>query len=89
MDIDKELELLKKIRRAEPPAFLLTRIMEQVKPNPPAPLTWKLVLAGAAMIVVFLNVSIFFSTSSPKENNEIETIVNVMELSTTNELYYE
>ncbi len=89
MDIDKELESLKRIKKVEPPAFLLSRIMERVKTNPQAPLTWRLAYAGAAIFIVFINVSILFSASESKDNNGVEGIVNTMELATTNDLYYE
>jgi len=89
MDIDKELESLKRIKKVEPPAFLLTRIMERVKTNPQAPLTWRLAFAGAAIFIVFINVSILFSDTSSTDNNGVEGIVNTLELSATNNLYHE
>jgi uncharacterized lipoprotein YbaY len=89
MNIDKELESLTRIKRVEPPAFLLTRIMERVKTNPQAPLAWRLAFAGASIIIVCINVSILLSASISKDNKGVEGIVNTMELSTTNDLYHE
>ena len=89
MDINKEIESLKRIKRIEPPAFLLTRIMERVKTNPQASLTWRLAFAGVSIIILCINVSILLSTSTPNDMEGIEGIANTMELSTANDLYYE
>lgn len=89
MDINKEIESLKRIKRIEPPAFLLTRIMERVKTNPQASLIWRLAFASISIIILCINVSILLSTSTPNDMEGIEGIANTMELSTTNDLYYE
>ena len=89
MNIDQKLESLKRIKRVEPPAFLFTRIMEQVKPKPQVPLTWRLAFAGVSIAIVCINAFILFNTSDSKDSTSVEVIVNTMELSTSNDLYHE
>jgi len=89
MNIDQKLESLKRIKRVEPPAFLFTRILEQVKPKPQAPLTWRLAFAGVSIAIFCINAFILFNSSDSKDNISVEVIVNTMELSTLNDLYHE
>ncbi len=91
MNIDKKLELLKKIQRVDAPPFMLTRILQRVQPpsSAPAPVAWRLAFVVTAIVILSLNVSIFFKSSSTKSSKGIEEVVTSMELSTTNELYHE
>ena len=70
MDIDKKLDLLKKIQSVDEPPFLLTRIRQRIQSLElsPAPRSWKwaLVLAGAA--IVALNLGIILKTANTAKN---------------------
>jgi hypothetical protein len=90
MDIDKKLDLLKKIQKVDAPPFMLTRIMERIDSpiTQQAPATWRFAFVTAAIFVLALNVSIFFR-SSDKQNEGIAEVISSMELSTTNDLYNE
>ncbi len=91
MNIDEKLDLLRKIDRVEAPPFMLTRIMQQVKSSnvTPAPSTWRVAFVAIAIVILSLNVSIFFKASSTETNDGIGEVVSSMELLTTNELYYD
>ncbi len=91
MDIEKRLEQLKKIKEVDPPPFLLTRIMEQIKSqvDTPAPATWRLAFLSIAIVVVTLNVFILINSSNKQNIDGMEEVINSMNLSTTNDLYHE
>ncbi len=90
MNINEKLDLLKKIDRVEAPPFMLTRVMQRVKsPSAPAPSTWRVVFFAIAIIILSLNVSIFFISSSTENNDGIGEVISSMEMSTTNELYHD
>jgi len=91
MDIDKKLDLLRKIQSVDEPPFLLTRIRQRIQSLElsPAPRSWKwaLVLTGAAIVV--LNLGIILKTANTAKNSSIETIAISMNLSSGNNLYDE
>jgi len=91
MDIDKKLDLLRKIQSMDEPPFLLTRIRQRIQSLElsPAPRSWKwaLVLTGAAIVV--LNLGIILKTANTAKNSSIETIAISMNLSSGNNLYDE
>jgi|694.fasta_scaffold04963_20 hypothetical protein len=91
MDIDKKLELLKKIQPVEAPPFLLTRIRASIDLPTGEKLsaTWRFAFVAVALIVLTLNVSAFFTLSNNKSSKGIEEVVNSMELSNSNDLYHE
>jgi hypothetical protein len=91
MDIEKKLELLKKIKEVDAPPFLLTRIKERIDSSTieKAPATWRLAFVTAAIIVLALNVSILFKSSGKQNEKGIEEVISSMDLSNTNDLYNE
>ena len=91
MNIDNKLDALKKIKQVEAPPFLLTRIKQQIqnRGNAPAPVKWKWAFAATAFIILALNMSILFRTGSAKNKTGIEAVVKSMNLSDSNDLYYE
>jgi hypothetical protein len=91
MDIDKKLELLKKIQKVAAPSFMLTRIMERIDSSTieKAPTTWRFAFIAASVVILSLNVSIFFKSSGKQNENGIEEVISSMELSNTNDLYHE
>lgn len=91
MNIENKLDALKKIKQVEAPPFLLTRIKQQIQNpgNAPAPVKWKWALAGSAIIILALNLSILFKGNGSQKNSDIESVVSSMHLSNTNALYNE
>jgi len=95
MNIDNKLDLLKQIKEVDAPPFLLTRIRQQIANlnNVEAPVKWKWAFAASAILILALNVSIFFksdeTTASTGKNTEIENVVKSMNLTNSNNLYNE
>ncbi len=95
MNINTKLDLLKQIKQVDAPPFLLTRIRQQIDnlSNVEAPVKWKWAFAASAILILALNVSIFFkyddTTASAGKNTGIENVVNSMNLTTSNQLYNE
>ncbi len=89
MDIDKKLELLKKIQKVEAPPFLLTRIMERIDSpaNLPAPISWRLAFVTTAIFILSINVAVLFKLSTKQSSDGMEEVISSMELTTTNDLY--
>ena len=90
MHLDQDLEKLKKIRPVEVPDFLFTRIRARVEnlAQAAAPLKWKLAFAATALLVLLLNAGLLFKSTAPRQQ-ELEPLVNSLQLSTSNALYYE
>ncbi len=91
MNIDNKLDALKKIKQVEAPPFLLTRIKQQIRnlENAPAPIQWTWAFAVSAVVIITLNLSVFFSSNITTKSNGIETVISTMQLSNTNALYNE
>lgn len=91
MDIDKKLELLKRIEKVDAPPFLLTRILARVESpeSMPAPASWRLAFIALFITVISFNITLFFKSSDNTNSRDIEEVVYSMELSTSNDLYYE
>lgn len=91
MDIDKKLELLKKIQKVDAPPFLLTRILARIESpgSMPAPASWRLAFIAVLITVLSLNVSLFLKSSDSADSRGIEEVVYSMELSNSNDLYHE
>lgn len=92
MNIDNKLDLLKKIKVVDAPPFLLTRIRQQIQNlgEVEAPVKWKWAFALTALVILVLNVSVFFkSTQTETKKDGIENVISSMNLSTVNDLYHE
>lgn len=92
MNIDNKLDLLKKIKEVDAPPFLLTRIRQQIQNlgEVEAPVKWKWAFALTALVILALNVSVFFkSTGTETKKDGIENVISSMNLSTVNDLYHE
>lgn len=91
MDIDKKLERLKSINEVDAPPFLYTRIRAQIDAVSEAPVRWRWSFAVAAMMVLALNTSIWFTSIQPtsQEDTSVATVVSAMQLSSTNTFYNE
>ena len=91
MNIDHKLDALKKIKQVEAPPFLLTRIKQQIRnlENAPAPVKWRWAFVVSAVVIITLNLSVFFSSNITSKSNGIETVISTMQLSNTITLYNE
>lgn len=95
MNINTKLDLLKQIKQVDAPHFLLTRIRQQIEnlSYVEAPVKWKWAFAASAILILALNVSIFFksadTTTAAGKNTGIENVVKSMNLTSTNNLYNE
>jgi hypothetical protein len=94
MNIDKKLDVLKQMKEAEAPPFLLTRIRQRIEAlnSTAAPVKWKWTIAVSFILILAINLSAFFNTGNDitaKKNAAVQNIVSSMNLSTANDLYNE
>lgn len=91
MDIDKKLDILKKIGETEAPPFLITRIKQRINTlvMVEAPVKWKWRFAVIGLLLLVLNFSIVLKSTQPGNSKGITTIVSGFHLSTTNDFYNE
>ena len=91
MSVDKKLDLLNKINRVDTPPFLLTRIQGRIHSltNAQAPTPWKWGFAVTAILVLALNMVLIIRTTAPKKDTGVESLVNSLHLSSSNDLYHE
>lgn len=92
MKIDQHLSPLKKITQVETPDHLFAQIKLQIYQSTKkleAPMQWKVIFAAAALVIVSLNVMAFLSINTTKENTAVQQMAEVMQLSTSNNLYNE
>jgi hypothetical protein len=91
MNIENKLEKLKNILQVDAPPFLFTRIKESINTlqSQPAPVKWRLAFGAAAMLVLFLNVFAIFNSDGKMQEGNLDEVVRVMQLSTSNDFYHE
>jgi hypothetical protein len=92
MNIDQKLEHLKQIQEVDAPDFLFTRIKQQIQNRnmAKAPVQWKWAFAGLGIVILALNASLLFKPVNNKQNQaEIETYINALHLTNSNNLYHE
>ncbi len=91
MNIDKKLEVLKKIEEVEAPPFLITRIRQRINTlsAAQAPVKWKWSFAVIGLLLLVLNISIVFKSKQVSSSQGITNIVTDFHLSTTNNFYNE
>jgi hypothetical protein len=91
MDIEKKLELLKKIQNVDAPPFLYTRIKQEIDSSigEKAPATWRFAFIASSVVVLILNAFILFNLSSKQNEKGIEEVISSMDLSNINDLYHE
>jgi hypothetical protein len=93
MDLNKKLDALNQLKEVDAPPFLYTRIQQQIQnlQHMEAPVKWKWTFALTAIMILFINIAILLRTAAPaiKKNTGVESVVNAMGLSTTNDLYHE
>jgi hypothetical protein len=94
MNIDDKLDALKGIKEVDAPPFLFTRIRQRINnlQNVAAPVKWKWAFALTSVVILAITLSIlinFVSVIPATKNTEAQTIVNLMNLSSKNDLYNE
>lgn len=93
MKIENKLDLLRQIKEVDAPPFLFTRIRQQVQnmQNIEAPLKWKWTFVLTSVLILILNVSAFLKqfATTQQNNSAIETVVNSINLATSNNIYHE
>lgn len=91
MNIDNQLDELKKIKQVDAPPFLLTRIRQQIHNlnNQEAPVQWKWAFAFTAVLILVLNLSAFLKQNHTDATQPISSIVTTLNLSNSNALYNE
>lgn len=91
MNIDKHLDKLKSIRQVDAPAFLFTRIRQQIEnlADAPAPVRWRFAFVSVAILLLLLNTAVLIRSSKMEKRTGIEQVVSGMQLSSSNDLYHE
>jgi len=91
MNIDDRLDKLKNITPVEAPPFLYTRVQQAINSlnNTAAPLRWRWTFAITAIFIVIINLTVISRSSHITKNSDVEQVVNVMQLSSSNDLYHE
>ncbi len=92
MNIDQKLEQLKQVQQVEAPHFLLTRIRQRIDNihHAEAPLKWRWAFVSVGVLLLVLNLSIFLKVNKDrKQQPGIESYINAMNLSTSNDIYHE
>lgn len=91
MNIENELEKLKRIRRQEVPTGMDNRIRNAVNAlrGNAVPLQWKWAFAAAAAVLLALNIAVLMQQSANKSSKGLTEVIQGMQLSTSNELYHE
>jgi hypothetical protein len=89
MNIERKLDKLKKIGRAEVPPFLLTRIRQSIDSMNEAPVSvkWKFAFVTTAIILLALNISLLQKSSNMTKTAKVEQVINSMQLSSLNDFY--
>lgn len=90
MNIDESLDKLKKITPVEAPPFLYTRVQQSINSldQRPAPTRWRLVFSLTAILILAINIIVLVNSQRAKYQ-DAEQVAKAMQLSTSNELYYE
>jgi hypothetical protein len=91
MNADDQLNEFKKVRKAEVPPFLYTRIQAQLDglSNAPAPVRWVWTFAAAASLLVVLNIGVLLSMTDTTQTEGAAEMVQAMQLATDNDLYHD
>ncbi len=91
MNIDNKLEKLKKISRVDVPPFLFTRIKQRIDSinDVPISLKWKFAFGASAIVLLALDIGMLTNFSKKKNVQGLEQVVSSMQLSSSNDFYYE
>lgn len=92
MNIDQKLEQLKRVQQVEAPHFLLTRIRQRIDTinHAEAPVKWRWAFVAVGTVLLVLNLSVFLKVNNDrKQQPGIESYINAMHLSTSNDIYHD
>jgi len=91
MEENKDISLLKMVKRAEPSPFLKTRVMAAIgsKVQERMPLSWAASLSFGLLLLVWLNSSFILNGSDNKENVLVQEarLATELNMDLTNQLY--
>ncbi|MBU0696884.1 MAG: hypothetical protein KKE39_10240 [Bacteroidetes bacterium] len=91
MELEKNLELFKKIEKLEVPPFLFAKVMHEFEqrktPKLVKSLSWTLALAASLLLI--LNVSVWIKMNNQKTSSDIKTLANSLELGNNNNFYHD
>lgn len=90
MNIDTELEHLKKIKRVDAPPFLLTRIEQRISESSGIPLSPRLRLTVISSLIILAIINIYtvsLFVGQKSYHSDIRNVAVQMNLSTSNNLY--
>nr|MBC7614226.1 hypothetical protein [Pseudopedobacter sp.] len=91
MELEKNLEVLKKIEKLEVPPFLFAKVIHQFeerkKPQPIKSLAWTLVMGTSILLI--LNISVWIKMDKQTHTTDINTLANSLELGNNNTFYYD
>jgi len=88
MNIENELNQLKKISKVTPSPMLLMRIKQRIATASEATIQWKLGIAATlALLIVMNGIAVFKSAKNPPKTTA--SMVTSMHLSVNNQLYHD
>jgi hypothetical protein len=93
MKFDTHEELLSRVQRVEPPAFLFTRIEQRIKNSLDYSFSRKQLALVSISLAIVLSINVVaiskYANTVKQSANSIEALDNSMSLSTSNQLYNE
>lgn len=91
MNEDKNIKLLKTVRKATPSPFLYGKIEAKIKAqtNDEVKSQWVWATSMAFAVLLLFNVFLISNNLDTQESIEIENIANDMGLQNSNQLYYD
>ncbi|EOR95867.1 hypothetical protein ADIARSV_0929 [Arcticibacter svalbardensis MN12-7] len=91
MDIEERLNSLKNIQEVDVPPFLFTRIQQGIKDKKKksVPMPWRWAFAASGLLILALNLSVFYNQVITKERTNISTLASAMQMTNSNDLYNE
>lgn len=87
----KKLDLLKKVRRVETPAFMYTRIQTKIRAarTERLPVSWQWAGGLAFSMLIMGNVFYFSKIENGTQQSSVETLAESMQLQSKNQFYDE
>lgn len=88
-DMDKDFQILEKIKKVDAPPFLFTRIEQRISDFNENYVGKRTLVTSFAFlsILILINFSVIFSTFHKKERNNASVLIENMNLSNSNLLY--
>ncbi len=91
MNIEDRLNKLSNIKEVDAPPFMFTGIKQKIEnlETVIAPVRWKWSFVAAGMVLMILNVSVFYKQVLTPQKASISTLAKSLDLTNSNELYHE